>query len=330
MKSKTKVAVNAATIVKLFEKAGIKGAENIAPLGAGEYNAVYSVDASGKHYAIKIAPKADGKVLTYEQDMMAQEVYYYGLMKQAGIRVPEIFFSDFSKTELPTEYFIMERLSGQHTHEPDLPRRQQAIFREKLSAMVAQMHAVKGEEYGYRQNGLHGNWHLALHAMVTNLIQDCKRLGHRSLRGYQLLAYINHHQAMLEKVECSLINFDIWPANILSEKKDGEFQLAWIDPERCLWGDRIADFVCLDLMNLDLRKKTAMLEAYNQATDDPIEVGDDERIRYAIMLGYLALIMEVEKYARYNPFLKGWWRNVFAAKVYYDQAFSQLAELTRY
>ena len=105
-------------------------------------------------------------------------------------------------------------------------------------------------------------------------------------------------------------------------------QLAWIDPERCLWGDRIADFVCLDFMNLTLEKKTAMIEAYNKATNCPLTVGDEEKIRFAIMLAYLALVMEVEKYARYTIFLKGWWRNVFASRMYFSQAFKQLAALS--
>lgn len=328
MESRTKVAVDAATIVKLFKKGGIPGAENIAPLGAGEFNAVYSVDAAGKQYAIKIAPLTDEKILTYEQNMIEQEVYYYGLMKQAGIHVPEIYASDFSKTDIPTEYFIMERLNGQHTHEPNLPEHQQAVYREKLAAMVAQMHAVKGEQFGYRQNGLHATWHLALRSMVTNLIEDCAKLGHRTRRGEKLLSHIDRHRSLLENVECSLINFDIWPMNILSEEVEGELQLAWIDPERCLWGDRIADFVCLDFMNLALEKKTAMIEAYNKATDHPITVSDAERIRFAIMLAYLALVMEVEKYARYTPFLKGWWRNVFASMMYYSQAFKQLSALS--
>ena len=103
MKSKTKYEVDPATIVGLFEKAGIEAAGNIAPLGDGEYNSVYAVDAGGVGYAIKIAPLDSALILTYEQDMMAQEVYYYGLMAdQAGIQVPEIYYADFSKTEIPS------------------------------------------------------------------------------------------------------------------------------------------------------------------------------------------------------------------------------------
>ncbi len=329
MKSRTKVAINDTAICKLFEKAGIPGAENIAPLGAGEFNAVYSVDAGGKHYAIKIAPKKDHRILTYEQNMIEQEVYYYGLMKQVGIHVPEVYYSDFSKTDIPTEYFIMERLTGQQIDQAGLSEDQWKNVNAKLAAMVAQMHSVKGEKFGYRQNGLHENWYLALQAMVTNLIEDCAKLGHRTGRGKRLLACIDHHQTVLEKVNCSLINFDIWPPNIFCDTVDGELQLSWIDPERCLWGDRIADFVCLDFMKMKLTEKTAILEAYNQAADTPVEVTDDERIRYAIMLGYLGLIMEVEKYARYNPFLPGWWRNVLASSMLFKNCFSQLKDLEK-
>ncbi|MEE4195325.1 MAG: aminoglycoside phosphotransferase family protein [Anaerolineae bacterium] len=328
MKSRTKVTINDATIKKLFEKAGIPDAENISPLGAGEFNAVYSVDAGGQHYAIKIAPKKDDKILTYEEGMIEQEVYYYGLMEEAGIRVPEIFSADFSRTDIPTEYFIMERLGGKTIDQAGLTNKEWPMINAKVAAMTAQMHAVKGEQFGYRQLGLHDTWYQALVGMVEQLIADGKKLGHRSMHGLRLLAYINQHRDLLEKVECRLINFDIWPMNIICEKVDGEFQLAWIDPERCLWGDRIADFVCLDFMNMGLDNKTDALEAYNAATDSPIEITDEERIRYAIMVGYLALIMEVEKFARYNVFLKGWWRNFGASKFYFNFCFKQLSTLS--
>lgn len=329
MRSRTKLEIDQKTVIRLFEKAGIDGAENISPLGAGEYNSVYSVDAAGKAYAIKIAPQGSAKILTYEQKMMAQEVYYYSLMKErAQIRVPEIYYSDFSKTEIPSEFFIMERLQGKQLDLAGLSDQQQEEAGQKLAAMVAKMHSVKGEKFGYRQNGLHDNWHLALRAMVTNLVEDCSHLGRKTHRGKQLLKYIDKHQPVLEKVECSLINFDIWPPNIFCDWVEGKLSLSWIDPERCLWGDRIADFVCLDFMNMSLDTKN-IIQPYNRASDDPIVVGDEERIRFAIMLGYLGLIMEVEKYARYTILLYGYWRNVSAARMLFSTAFKQLDELAR-
>ena len=127
MRSKTKLAIDPETIKNLFDKAGISGAENIAPLGAGEYNSVYAADAAGKAYAIKIAPHPSATILTYEQDMMAQEIYYYEIMAaQAKISVPEIFTVDFSKREIPAEYFIMQRLSGKQIDQSDLSKSQKA------------------------------------------------------------------------------------------------------------------------------------------------------------------------------------------------------------
>jgi len=328
MRSKTKLALDVETIRKLFEKAGIEGAENIASLGAGEFNSVYSVDAGGKLYATKIAPQASAKILTYEREMMAQEVYYYSLMAdQARVHVPEIYYSDFTKTDIPAEYFIMERLQGTQFDQAELSDLQKMEVEKKLAAMVARMHAVKGEKFGYRQNGLFDTWYLALEAIVTNLIQDCKNLGSRTKRGEKLLAAIRANRHLLESVECSLINFDIWPANIFVQWEDDNFNLAWIDPERCLWGDRIADFVCLDFMNMSLDEKSATIQSYNQASYQPIVIGDEERIRYAIMLGYLGLIMEVEKYARYSVFHFGYWRNVAVCRMLFTKCFEQLDEL---
>ncbi|MBN2502376.1 MAG: aminoglycoside phosphotransferase family protein [Anaerolineales bacterium] len=330
MRSRTKLELDNDTIVTLFEKAGIDGAENIAPLGAGEFNSVYAVDAAGKAYAIKIAPLGSAGTLTYEQQMMAQEVYYYSIMSdRAKIRVPEIYFTDFSRTEIPVEYFIMERLQGKQIDQAELSDAQMKAADEKLAAMVAKMHAVKGDKFGYRQNQLFENWYLALQAMVSNLIADCKKLGKKTRRGEKLLDYIHKNKLVLEKVECSLINFDIWPPNIFCDWENGELNLAWIDPERCLWGDRIADFVCLDFMNMSLESKTAMLQAYNRATDEPIKVGGEEKIRFAIMLGYLGLIMEVEKYARYSFFHYGYWRNVLVTRKIFPNCFAQLEELIK-
>jgi aminoglycoside phosphotransferase (APT) family kinase protein len=245
------------------------------------------------------------------------------MANQAKIRVPEIYHSDFSRTEIPSEYFIMERLQGKQIDQVELSDAQQIEVERELAAMVARMHAVRGEKFGYRQNRLFDNWHLALQAMVSNLIDDCKGLGRKTRRGEKLLEAINRHQQMLERVECSLINFDIWPPNIICDWEEGELQLSWIDPERCLWGDRIADFVCLDFMNMSLDKKTTTFQAYNRASDEQILIGDEERIRYALMLGYLGLIMEVEKYARYSIFHYGYRRNVFASKMLFSSCFAQ-------
>lgn len=46
----------------------------------------------------------------------------------------------------------------------------------------------------------------------------------------------------------------------------------------------------------------------------------DEDIRYAVALGYLALIMETERYSRYVPGDEGWERNTVDSAQKFEQA----------
>lgn len=329
MKSRSKCELDEKTIIKVFEHAGIFGAKKIAPLGAGEFNSVYSVDAGGKKYAIKVAPEQDRNILTYEKDMIEQEVYHYGLMKKAGINVPEIFYTDFSRHDIPPKFFIMERLNGRQLDKAKLTKTEKTEAKKLLVEMVAKMHSVKGEKFGYMQCGLYDTWYLAIRAFVENLVKDCKAFGKTTKNGERLLVYIERNKKALENAESRLVNFDIWPPNIFVEKKDGHLKMSWIDPERCFCGDSIADFVCLDFMKMSMDKKSEILKIYNAAADKPVVVNDETRIRYATMLCYLGLIMEVEKYSRYTPRHFGWWRNIFASRKLFSTGFKTLKRYGR-
>ena len=327
MKSKTKYKVSKDTIKQLFEKAEIPNVEHIAPMNSGEFNSVFEAKAGGKDYVIKIAPADKKRILTYEKGMMEQEIYFYSVMKEEShINVPQIYFWDFSHSVIDADYFIMEKIQGERIDKANLTDSQKQTAYKKLAQMTARMHSVKGEKFGYRQNTLHDNWHSALQGMVKDLIKDCARLGKKTKRGQRLLYYVGTYKDTLKKAECSLINFDIWPANIFVKAENDDITLSWIDPERCMWGDRAADFVCLDFMNMDLEKKQAVIADYNEASDNAFKITDDEKVRFAIMLGYLGLIMEVEKYARYSVFNFGYWRNVLVSGMLYRAAFKQLKQ----
>lgn len=328
MRSNTKYVLDEDKIKALFEQGGIKSVTNVAHLGNGEFNSVYSGDAEGKSYALKIAPKNDKGILTYEKNMMEQEVFYYSQMQKAGIRVPEVYYSDFSCRIIDTPFFIMERLDGAQLNETVLSESQREEADKKLAAMAAALHSIKGEHFGYSQNGLHTTWYSALKSMVENLRQDCENLGKRSSSAVKLLGYIEKNKTILEKVESRLINFDIWPANILCQKSGNGVELAWIDPERCLWGDRIGDFVCLDFDHMSLELKSRIRSFYNAVADQQIPAGREEEIRYSLMLAYLGVIMDVEKYARYSLLHFGYWRNVYVCSKIFRTSFSRLRLLS--
>lgn len=325
MKSKTKFLVDDAMAVKLFESAGLKNINSISLLGDGEFNAVYQCESDGKWYVLKIAPDSNAPTLIYEKDMIKAEVYWYDMIRtNTDIKVPQVYYYDSSKKLVPTSYFVMEKLEGDNPSNMKMSAEEKHDFGSNLAVMCSKIHKVRGEKFGYIQNELHDDWYTAIRSMVVNLLEDAKAKGKRSKRGLKLLSYIDKHKAILQKVESRMVNFDLWMPNfIVKRDSNNKLNYAWIDPERSFWGDRIGDFVCLE-MTKTLEKKKHSLTAYNKDNSDPIVLDYNANIRFAIMIGYLGLIIEVEKYYRYSPTMFGWWRNVIASKFNFNIAFKIL------
>lgn len=323
MVSKTKFVISDDKIKEIFHHFGIDNIKSISPLGDGEYNAVFEVKAD-KSYVLKLAPDSSIPVLTYENKMMSSEVFWYEQIRiHTDIRVPDVYFSDFSRNIIPTEYFIMEKLDGEMRNTAKLGM---DTVRENTAIMLAQIHKIKNDRYGYIQNQLYDNWYDALCSMIQNLLDDAKRVGKRSKNGERLLKYAEKYKDILMRVECTMVNYDLWDGNVICCKdQNGKTEHCWIDPERSFWGDRIFDFICVDnnpVFRLKSKQKT--IDIYNRTADNPIEINYENEIRYAFAQGLMGIIQEVEKYYRYTPHHFGWWRNVLSYTGIYKNAFKVL------
>ena len=324
MISRTKYPIEEDGVRALLERAGIMGIRSVAPLGAGEYNAVFEGRTADRSYVIKIAPPASVPILTYEKEIMRAEVYWYRQMREnTDIRVPEVYYQDFERRKIPTDYFIMEKLPGRQMDQMDFSAGEKAEASAQTAKMAARLHQIRGERFGYIQNGLFDSWYEALRSMVSNVWEDGLQKGVRSRRGERLLREIDRNRSVLEQVECRMVNFDIWAPNILCSRLNGRVQYAWIDPERSFWGDRISDFVCLEPAK-PLAEKKKSLAAYNSVSEEPIRLMREEQIRCAVAQGYMGLIQEIEKLYRYTPRHFGWWRNVASSAMFYRLAFQVL------
>jgi len=324
MISETKYAISDSEIVRLFQQAGIPGATRVAPLGNGEFSAVFSVSTPERAYVLKIAPPDDGHIMTYEKNMMYAEVFWYRMIRaHTDIRVPEIVFVDFSLERLPAAYFIMERLEGETLPKAGLGAGERGEASAELARMLAKIHVIPGERFGYEQGDVYESWYEAIRGMAVRTLEDCRNKSRRSRRGERLLRSIDRYRAVLDSVSPCMVNFDLWPSNVIASREEGSMRLAWIDPERSFWGDPVVDFVCL-AFSRPLKRAKSAVAAYNGAAGEPVEISRETEIRYAIGQGYLALIMETEKYYRYSPRRFGWWRNVIAAWMLYRAAFAVL------
>lgn len=326
MVSKTKYPIHQNTIKELFKAAKIDNITNIEELGAGEYNAVYAVQTPEKAYVLKIAPAKDVSVLAFEKGMMAAEIFWYKQMREhTSIKVPKVYFEDFTQQIIPADYFIMEKLEGKTLDKIQLSADEKQQSLQETAKMVAQIHKVKSDQFGYVQTKLYDNWYLAIRSRFEDLIQDCKNMGKKSKRGEKMIKLIDKHKSVLIKAECCMVNFDVWSPNIMCQRENGKINYAWIDPERSFWGDRIVDFVCLE-MEKPLDKKEKTLAAYNKVASASVNATQDEKIRYAVAQAYMGMIMETEKYYRYTPRHFGWWRNVLMSAWLFRQAFNALIE----
>lgn len=328
MVSRTKPELTKAQVQDIFDAACLGKVASFNKLGDGEYNAVYDVITDMGNYVLKVSPLDKTGILNYEQDMMRGEVFWYAQIRtHTNVKVPYVYYKDFSHTIFPSDYFIMERMDGEQLNNANLADDEKLWCKEEIARIIAKFHKVQNNKFGYIQNQLYDNWYLALRSMTLNLIHDTERAGRKTKRGEKLLKYIDEYKDILEAVPCSMVNLDMWYGNILCVKKNDKIELIVIDPERTVWGDAIFDFVNLEFEKM-LNKKTTSLKAYNEIAKTKINCTKEEMIRFAFALGYLALIQEAEKYYRYTPHHFGWWRNVASCKFLYKNAFRILKHET--
>ncbi|MBE0601126.1 MAG: aminoglycoside phosphotransferase family protein [Firmicutes bacterium] len=327
MISKTKQDLTAQEIKQLCASAGFTGVENIHALGAGEFNAVYAFDAGGKPYALKVAPSADTPVMTYETDMMRSELFWYGQMRaQPEIAIPEVVYSDLSRSVFPSGFCIMQRIAGMQMNEIQFTEAEKGIASAVFPQIAAKLHRIHGEGFGYLQNGLHDTWAKALYAMTVAMVEDAAKMGHPCENGEKTLRYIRRHQAVLERVPCRMVNFDLWEANVICEPAQNGYRYVLIDPERGFWGDPVMDFNCFGF-GKPLREKPEGLAVYNSVAEQPVSAGRGEEIRNAFAQAYLGVVMEVERYYRYVPGDEGWSRNDQVCDFLFQNAFARLDEI---
>lgn len=326
MKSKTKYFVDKPKIVEIFAVAGLGDVVNFSELSAGEFNSAYHVTANGAEYVLKIAPKDNTHTLTYESDIIAREVEFYRLIaEKTDVKTPKIYYYDDTLSMIPTKYFIMEKLDSKPLNTVKLSKPERLNVNKLIGEMVAKLHAIKGNGFGYEQNGLYSNWYLALRSMVDNLISDCARLNKKCKKGTKLLKYIDKCKAILENVDSVYTHYDIWDGNVFYKNGNGDIELTLIDTERGFWGDGIGDFVSIELMTALNKKKSVI--GYNKLAEKPIIFTRDEMIRYYIMTAYLGLIVYTEKFARYKTWQSKYFINIVLSNIMLKQAFNGLKKL---
>jgi len=328
MKSKTKFNIADKTVSKIFDAANLGGVIKIMPLSHGEFNYVLKVTTNIQDFVLKVAPKSDTPILTLEKNMLAQEIAFYNLIhSNTSMGVPKVFYSDFSKVLIDADYFIMEFMQGEMLNKVRLNDEQKRNVNIRLMEFLSELHQIKGQGFGYVQNGLKDNWYDAIKFMIGNLIADYSAIDKQLPFAITLLEYVEKYSDALKAVSPSLVNFDLWDLNILYTKTrngDNDFTLSLIDPERCFYGDYLGDFVAIEFLK-PLDKKLYLFSAYNKNLINGLS--NEEKARYFIMNGYLTLIMQTEKPYRYKKSQLKYFIHTLTAKLFESYALKGLKSL---
>jgi len=330
MYSKTKFNIDIAKIKEIFVAAKLGDALSHTPLTHGEFNCVLKVTTTSDNFVLKVAPKSGTPILTLEKNMMANEVKFYDLIStNTSMHMPKVIYSDFTKTIIDTDFFIMEFLEGTMLNKSKLNSKQKKAVNIKLAQFLSELHNIKGDGFGYIQNGLFDSWYDALKSMIQNLNLDSHKLGKPLPLANTLLDYVEKYSHALKEVTPSLVNFDLWDLNIFYAKTgngDNDFTLSLIDPERCFYGDFLGDFVAIDFLK-PLNKKQYLFSAYNKDLINGLT--KEQKARFYILNAYLALIMHAEKPYRYKKTQAKYLIHTITAKLFETYALKGLKNLDK-
>lgn len=295
MESLTKNRQSNDTIARLakhiFNQDLIRHYDSITELKEGWFNAAYLVKLkSGLEVILKIAPKSSIPVMTYEKDMMKNEVFMMKKAKSIGIPCPLIYGYDNSHILCDSDYFFMEKLEGQNFEKIKSTLSESDIqnINHHIGRYTYTWNQITASYFGYphQKNLQSKSWKEAFLKMVVAVLKD--GLTNKVDVGFPyesiLSLYHTFSYTLDEVTKPHFVHWDCWDSNVFiqNQKISG-----FLDFERAFFGDPLAKA-------LFRMKNPDQLKGYGKT-----EFTENEQIRMALYDGYLALIMIIEDSYRF-------------------------------
>lgn len=273
----------------------------------GMFNAIYlftRVKEQDK-IVLKVGVIPGTPLLTYERDVMPTEVECYRLIKKyTTVPVPEILAYDFSKIQIPSNYFFMTALTGKPLSKAAKKMGADNLNRVKteLAGYLEQLHRIEGSYYGYfteDKTQQYTTWKEAFFHMFAQILEDAKK--HRVHLPYERIKRVlKEHAVCLENVvRPALVEYDCHEGNVFVKETEEGYKIEGIvDFERSFWGDPVADFPAAFVFTEDIRREKAFLDSYLKASGRAVYTDTDAK-KYQLYRLYLMVIMAAETF-RYD------------------------------
>lgn len=263
-------------------------------LTGGYFNAAYDLLLSdGRTAILKVAPRAETEILSYEHNIMHTEVEALRLVKAKGtVPVPKVYAYDSSRKLLPCEYFFMEKIIGEPYSDikDSLPPETRAAIEAELGRYNRFINEIRGERFGLFSAPplpAERSWRATFGCILSNLLEDARRLkADMPIPLEEIEAGIAAQLPALEMVtEPRLVHWDLWDGNVFV--RDGRI-VALIDWERALWGDPLLEYYFRYIEDTQ-----HFCRGYRRSFDSP-----NEQARKKLYDLYIDLIYFIECYSR--------------------------------
>lgn len=270
------------------------------PLGQATYNTALRLRLrDGRRLVLKIAPDPAADRLTYERDLLRTEAAFHRAAA-AVLPVPGVVALRRGGRAVDRDVLLLDELPGTNWHSTTVGSAEGVALRRELGGLLAGLHRLHADGFGYPQFPLAPDWPTAFRGMMGALLADAERL--RTDQDWPLdriAAALDRHGAVLEDVRRpALVHFDLWAGNILVS--DGRIT-GVVDGERAFWGDPLAELVSLalfgDVTDSADPQHVALLAGY-RAAGGHLDLDERGRRRLLLYRCHLYLIMLVESVTR--------------------------------
>jgi aminoglycoside phosphotransferase (APT) family kinase protein len=225
-----------------------EGGDWFEELGHGWCNVAYRIGLrGGGPVVLKIAPPAGVEVMTYEKDMMRNEVSALRMIRErTRVPVPAVLHYDAGRELCDAEYFFMEFVEGDNLGviESDLPKETYAAYMQALGAANRELNTIRGARFGPLPGDPHTADGVTWREVFTAVFEDVLRDGER--RDVDLgWSYAAVRRLVTERADCLdevtepvFVERDLWTGNVIV--RDGALA-GIIDHERALYGDPLME-----------------------------------------------------------------------------------------
>ena len=275
----------------------------INELTDGYFNNSYKIRLNNNEIVVlKVSPKKNVKVLTYEKNLMEAEVKVNNILFNLNIPCPKVLFYDKHPSIIDCQYFFMTYVKGTPLNQIKSKLNEEEInsIYSKLGTIIKPLNFENQHKFGeiITLEKQYNNWYECFFSMIFDLINDANNIKLKlPITKNNILTLLSNYESLLNNINIPcLVHKDLWDGNIFIDPHTLNIT-GIIDSERAIYAEPLMEIAC---GHLD--KNESFIKSYlNQK-----EFSTEEKTRINLYKIYLYLLMIVEcpyrKYENNNQF----------------------------